>query len=296
MNPRPREHTQPTLTELCQALPFLNELPSELLQKLDTSTFHACGGIVAGTRVELEKELNCHVMTYRAAPPAPSGKGGLHLCRLLVPASLAPAQMELLQRAEAACRDEGVVFVAYDKPLRLRETGEEEREEHAAGRAPKGEKEMNDKPYPTIIHERVALARSGDNPTVICRLASGWVVLGDDQRLKGYCLLLADPIRDNLNELDLADRAQFLTDMTIVGDALMEVLGASIINYSILGNSDRALHVHIHPRYDSEEPEKRRTIPFIYHLSKAPPVPFDPEHDRPLMDHIGEAIRRRTKT
>ena len=112
---------------------------------------------------------------------------------------------------------------------------------------------MRDPSYPTIIHERVDLARRGSNPTVICRLRSGWVVLGDDQRLRGYSLLLADPIRDNLNDLSLQERQQFLMDMTAVGDALTAILQPSIINYSILGNTDRALHVHIHPRYDTEE-------------------------------------------
>jgi len=107
---------------------------------------------------------------------------------------------------------------------------------------------MADGRYPTIIHERVDLARRGANPTVIARVRSGWVVLGDDQRLAGYSLLLADPIRDALNDLSVEERRQFLTDMTLVGDALMEVLQPSLINYSILGNTDRALHVHIHPR------------------------------------------------
>ncbi len=27
--------------------------------------------------------------------------------------------------------------------------------------------------YPTVVHERVALARRGENKTVICRLRSG---------------------------------------------------------------------------------------------------------------------------
>jgi len=154
---------------------------------------------------------------------------------------------------------------------------------------------MGEKSYPTIIHERVDLARRGLNETVICRLASGWVVLGDDQRLRGYSLLLADPVRDNLNELDPAERQRFLADMTFVGDALMEVLRPSIINYSILGNTDRALHVHIHPRYETEEPDKRRTHPIIYHWLKMPYVPFDLQRDRPLMMQIREAIGRRTE-
>jgi diadenosine tetraphosphate (Ap4A) HIT family hydrolase len=107
-------------------------------------------------------------------------------------------------------------------------------------------------------------------------------------------LLLADPIRDNLNELPHAERQQFLMDMTFVGDALMDVLHPSLINYSILGNTDRALHVHIHPRYDWEEPDKRRTHAIIYHWLKMPSVPFDREPDAPLMAEIRAALARRT--
>ncbi len=151
-------------------------------------------------------------------------------------------------------------------------------------------KKMEHTHYPTIIHERVDLARKGQNPTVICRLRSGWLVLGDDQRLRGYSLLLADPIRDNLNELDPPERKQFLMDMASVGDALLRVQSPSLINYSILGNTDRALHAHIHPRYDSEAPEHRRTVPIIYHILKMPPVPFDAVRDAGLMAQIRKTL------
>lgn len=42
---------------------------------------------------------------------------------------------------------------------------------------------------PNLIEERVALARLGDNPFVISRLKSSWLVIGDVQPLPGYCLL-----------------------------------------------------------------------------------------------------------
>ena len=91
------------------------------------------------------------------------------------------------------------------------------------------------------------------------------------------------------------ERQQFLSDMTFIGDALMEVLNPSLINYSILGNTDRALHVHIHPRYDCEEPDKRRTHAIIYHWLKMPQTPFDLERDADLMTGIREALASRTE-
>ena len=54
----------------------------------------------------------------------------------------------------------------------------------------------------TLIHERVEAARAGTNPTVICRMPSGWAVLGDAQFLRGYSLLLADPVVADLNALN----------------------------------------------------------------------------------------------
>src|SRR5665213_602715 len=97
---------------------------------------------------------------------------------------------------------------------------------------------------PTLIHERVRLANEGTNPTVIRRLSSGWLVLGDSQRLRGYCLLLSDPVVADINQLPPLERSRFLTDMVIIGDALLEVTGADLINYMVLGNQDRGLHAH----------------------------------------------------
>jgi len=148
--------------------------------------------------------------------------------------------------------------------------------------------------YPTLIHERVALAREGKNETVIARVPSGWVVLGDDQRLKGYSLLLSDPVADNLNDLEEKERKQFMWDMSAIGDSLMSVLNPSIINYSILGNLDRALHVHIHPRYDEEEEAQRKNTPLVYWWLKMPIIPFDFKRDSSLMKQIKEELSKRT--
>jgi diadenosine tetraphosphate (Ap4A) HIT family hydrolase len=145
----------------------------------------------------------------------------------------------------------------------------------------------------TLIQQRVEAARAGTNPTVITRLTSGWVVIGDVQFLRGYTLLLADPVVPDLNALDKEKRARFLLDMTIVGDALLEVTGAYLINYEILGNTDHALHAHIFPRYLSEPDELRRIPAFSYERQRLPMEKFDVERDKDLMQKIALAIQRR---
>lgn len=121
-----------------------------------------------------------------------------------------------------------------------------------------------------LIADRVELARRGANEAVICRLPSGWAVIGDVQFLPGYCLLLADPVVASLNDLTDARRAEFLRDMTRLGDAILHVTSADRINYEILGNSEPELHAHLFPRYATEPPDLRRLPAWFYDWSAAP--------------------------
>ena len=141
------------------------------------------------------------------------------------------------------------------------------------------------------LDERVEQTRRGENPTLICRMPSGWAVLGDTQFLHGYSLLLPDPVVADLNVLDTPGRTRFLLDMALIGDALLAVTGAARINYSIFGNSDAALHAHVTPRYASEPERLRRGPPAFYDRENAPQ--FDPERDAELMAQLKEAIEKR---
>ena len=122
----------------------------------------------------------------------------------------------------------------------------------------------------TLIHQRVQLAHEGKNPLVICRMPSGWVVLGDIQVTRGYAVLLPDPVVADLNTLTIEDRLTYLRDMSVIGDALLDVTGAVRINYEIQGNAEPALHAHIVPRYANEPDEQRRRPIWFSDRSKAP--------------------------
>lgn len=141
----------------------------------------------------------------------------------------------------------------------------------------------------TLIHQRVEKARQGKNSTVICQVPSGWVVLGDVQFLRGYSLLLPDPVVESLNSLSGKQREVFLQDMTIVGDALLKVTDALRINYEILGNKEPALHAHIFPRYLNEPIEKRSRPVWFYDRQNA--IQFDLQRDRHLMEEIATMIQ-----
>ena len=143
------------------------------------------------------------------------------------------------------------------------------------------------------IHSQVAAARAGIEPALICRLPSGWVVLCQMQFLPGYCIQLPDPVVGSLNDLNPAQRAAYLTDMTLVGDALLAVTGAYRINYAVMGNSDPALHSHIVPRFADEPADLRRGLPWSYPQTQMDSVLFDPQRDRELQLQLAAEIQAR---
>jgi diadenosine tetraphosphate (Ap4A) HIT family hydrolase len=133
----------------------------------------------------------------------------------------------------------------------------------------------------TAIHRRVAACRAGTDQTVIARLSSGWAVMGDPQVLRGYCLLLPDPVVPHLNALPPEGQVAFLADLARLGQAVLELTGAVRINYAMFGNLEPALHAHVHPRH-ADEPEALRTAhPWAYDWSAA--RRFDPVLDGSLL-------------
>lgn len=106
-------------------------------------------------------------------------------------------------------------------------------------------------------------------------------------------MLLSDPVVPDLNALDQQKRAEYLLDMTILGDALLQVTGAYRINYEILGNLDPALHAHVIPRYVTEPEEMRKGPAFLYDKDYRNSIKFDYERDEELMRQIAQAVQRR---
>jgi len=142
----------------------------------------------------------------------------------------------------------------------------------------------------TVIHRLVAAAREGREPRVIARLYSGWALFGERQFLRGYSLLLPDPVVPTLNALGSRERGAYLQDVVRLGDAVLKLTGAVRINYAILGNQEPALHAHVIPRY-ADEPERLRTShPWAYNWEDAPP--FDRVACRELADGLLRELTR----
>jgi diadenosine tetraphosphate (Ap4A) HIT family hydrolase len=129
-----------------------------------------------------------------------------------------------------------------------------------------------------------------DKATVICRMPSGWAQLANMQYLRGYCILTAEPRVPSLNALEPSARERFLLDMSLVGDALLEVTDAHRINYAIAGNNVPLLHAHIVPRYRSEPDDMLHNHPWAYPPEVMAGNPVDPIRDAVLIKALADAI------
>ncbi|MBB5869441.1 diadenosine tetraphosphate (Ap4A) HIT family hydrolase [Allocatelliglobosispora scoriae] len=139
-------------------------------------------------------------------------------------------------------------------------------------------------PLETVVdwrEDRLAAARTGDNPMLMAKMRSGFAVFGDTQHLPGYCVLISDvDDADHLTDLSREQRLEFLTDLSLLGEVVFNVCSGQDpaflrINYEVLGNSYHHLHGHVHARYYWESGEFRGVPVWRYPDSDR----FAPEHD-----------------
>lgn len=113
-------------------------------------------------------------------------------------------------------------------------------------------------------NDRIGSCERGENPTLMVKMKSGFAVIGDNQFLPGYCVLLGYPKVKSLNDLSLSERSQYLIDMTLIGDAIIKTCNPLRINYQTLMNLDHYLHTHIEARYDWEPDEYKCRPSYFY--------------------------------
>ena len=101
-----------------------------------------------------------------------------------------------------------------------------------------------------LICDRINMIREGKNPYFVKELETGYAVIGDNQHFYGYTLFLYKhhESRTELFHLDMAERAKFMEEMSIVAEAVSRAFGAEKMNYELLGMGDAHLHWHLYPR------------------------------------------------
>ena len=113
-------------------------------------------------------------------------------------------------------------------------------------------------------------------------------MLGDPQVLRGYCLLLPDPVVPHLQALAPELQQAFMADMVRLGRSVYEELSPVRINYALFGNVEPALHAHVIPRYPDEPADLIKAHPWAYDWSAAPV--FDPLRDGCLLQALRDRL------
>jgi len=99
-----------------------------------------------------------------------------------------------------------------------------------------------------LICDRIEMIKNGTNPWFVRELETGYVVIGDKQYFRGYCLFLCKWHETELFSLDEEKRVKFLLEMSAVAEAVKLAFGAEKMNYELLGNGDSHIHWHLFPR------------------------------------------------
>ena len=95
--------------------------------------------------------------------------------------------------------------------------------------------------------------KAGTFRDFIAELKSCYVILGDRQFYRGYCVLFA---KLHATELYLmpADTARLLSgEMRLVAEAIAAVVKPWKMNYECLGNGEPHVHWHLFPRYETDQ-------------------------------------------
>lgn len=101
---------------------------------------------------------------------------------------------------------------------------------------------------------------------LIAALPRTFVVLGVNQGLPGWCVLILREHREHMAELPRKEQAAIFDEVARVADAIRAVFpnsgaaaGPPRINYECLGNQVNHIHWHVIPRHASD-PDPRNAV------------------------------------
>jgi diadenosine tetraphosphate (Ap4A) HIT family hydrolase len=142
---------------------------------------------------------------------------------------------------------------------------------------------------PCGICALIERCRSGSFADFVAELPHCFVILGDAQFYRGYCVLLA---KSHVNEPHLMtpDEARGLFDEVLaVGRAIAEVTRPLKLNYGCLGNLEPHVHWHVFPRYESDS---MRAAPVWLRPEAERKIELEESDRRELIRTLGAALHR----
>lgn len=112
---------------------------------------------------------------------------------------------------------------------------------------------------PCPICDSIKHIRSGHHPFFIAELSESFVVLGENQGCRGWCVLYLKEHADHLADLFPVRQAALFDDVARVAAAQRRSFGPIRINYECLGNQVSHVHWHVIPRH-ADDPTPKETV------------------------------------
>ena len=102
------------------------------------------------------------------------------------------------------------------------------------------------------ICDRINLLENVSSSGIVCEFPHSWLLLGDHQYFRGYCVLFYKHHVRELHELDSIVYHELMDELRTATMAIAKAFHPWKINHASLGNQDQHIHWHIIPRYESE--------------------------------------------
>lgn len=106
-----------------------------------------------------------------------------------------------------------------------------------------------------LVCDRINMIKDETNPFFVKELETGYVVIGDHQRFKGYTLFLCKEHATEIHFLEKEFRTKFLQEMSLVAEAVYNAFKPDKLNYELLGAGNGVhMHWHFFPRREGDTP------------------------------------------
>ncbi len=107
--------------------------------------------------------------------------------------------------------------------------------------------------------ERIGRITAGRDPELVATLPESHVVLADEQRYRGYCIVFLKDHHEQLADLSYDKQTRLWDDVARVAAAIRKVTAPVRLNYACLGNFLTHVHWHVIPRFQ-DDPEPQHPI------------------------------------
>ena len=142
---------------------------------------------------------------------------------------------------------------------------------------------------PCGICALIERCRTGEFADFVAELPHSFVILGDAQFYRGYCVVLA---RRHVSEIHLmppADARALFDETVAVGRAIALATWPLKLNYECLGNLEPHVHWHVFPRFEADA---MRAAPVWMRPEAERKVALEDSDRRALIQTLAAELRR----